>query len=461
MRELPCRSAFAIVAALATVIGCAHRTELRERERERVVGERDDEPPMPLAAPSAPYAPVRVAVPPPKLVGGKRSPSTNSLDRPVEIAGRMVRFQDKTLGMIEPHWTDGGGLEWITSWRSDFPVSALALYGQGRGVCLATEDGRVGCLQSTNHHGMQVEWLLREHVRSLAVFRSGVGWHLCFVRSEGSPHCETLRSSWAVEDGATVRFQSSEPSEPQILQTQRLNDAFGKLGRLKKIFAEPTCAIDAADRLQCLEDKGMRQVLEGVTDATPECALMLDGTVRCWGANQFGQVGIGRRSGREATPMTVVGLTDVEKISSSGVNACAVRRDGALFCWGAQFGPDFALAAAKIPLCRLQDRPPPPPETPCPSAPRGGDDLCGRTRYNAQRYGRQEGPIVLRDAAEQCAAPGEDYAPTPTKITVIDEAVYVEPNHDGLRIVRRDGIIVEANTTFLREIAVRSPSAVK
>jgi len=239
-----------------------------------------------------------------------------------------------------------------------------------------------------------------------------------------------------------------------LLQTKRLDEAFGKLGKLKKIFADPDCAIDDSNRLQCLGEKGAKLILEGVLDATPECALMLDRTVRCWGANQFGQVGNGLRSPTEAVPARVLDLKDVERIASSGVNACAIRRDGALFCWGANFGPDFPKAAAANPLCQLQERPPPPPDEPCPSVPRGGDDVCGRMRYNAGRSGGQEGPIVLRDPGGRCVGPGEDYVPAPTRINFVDKAAFVEPNHEGLRVVRKDGVVVEATSTFLREIAV-------
>ncbi len=441
-------------SAAATLVSCGHGAELRDRERTIAA--------RPASAPSLPYRPVRSAVEAPKLVGGKRVPPTNPRDRPIETPDGLVRFQDKTIAKLVGRTLDDGGLEWVTTWRSNFPVRALVSFAHGLGLCLASEDGRVGCVEPTNHHGAQMHWLFQEQVRSLAVFR-GAGWQLCFVRNDGSSHCDPLPETQPIEEGDTLTFKSSTPSANDTRYAQWLTDAFGKLGKLKKIFADPNCAIDAANRLFCLEDKGARLVLDGVLDATANCALMLDHSVRCWGENQYGQVGMGRRSRTEAVPMAVAGLKDIEQITSSGINACARRKDGAVFCWGTQFGPDFLAAAVNVPTCRIQDRPPVDEtvEAPCPPVSGRGDDLCRRTRYNAQRLGGQDAPIVLRDEGEQCAGPGEDYVPTPTRITVVDEAASVFASHGAIYVVRSDGIVVEAASTIYREIAVRTSPPVR
>ena len=55
----------------------------------------------------------------------------------------------------------------------------------------------------------------------------------------------------------------------------------------------------------------------------------------CWGANLSGQLGVGDTQNRtEATP--VQGLPGaVEKITAGWYNGCAVVEGGALWCWGA------------------------------------------------------------------------------------------------------------------------------
>ena len=63
------------------------------------------------------------------------------------------------------------------------------------------------------------------------------------------------------------------------------------------------------------------------------CAL-LDGAVKCWGDNQYGQLGDG--TGIDSlTPVQVSGLTSgVASIIAGSQHSCALM-DGALWCWGA------------------------------------------------------------------------------------------------------------------------------
>jgi len=62
------------------------------------------------------------------------------------------------------------------------------------------------------------------------------------------------------------------------------------------------------------------------------CAALSDGTARCWGSNLFGQ--IGSYGGNAATPTAVDGLTNVVGMSARGFRSCAVLADGTGRCWG-------------------------------------------------------------------------------------------------------------------------------
>lgn len=64
------------------------------------------------------------------------------------------------------------------------------------------------------------------------------------------------------------------------------------------------------------------------------CALLTDGTVRCWGANYRGQLGDGTTTFRSA-PVRVEGLSGVVAIAAGDRHTCALRRDGTVWCWGA------------------------------------------------------------------------------------------------------------------------------
>ena len=63
------------------------------------------------------------------------------------------------------------------------------------------------------------------------------------------------------------------------------------------------------------------------------CAVLRDGKVKCWGANDEGQLGDGGR-GVRSTPVTVTGLTSVSQVALGGQHSCALISDGTVSCWG-------------------------------------------------------------------------------------------------------------------------------
>jgi len=74
------------------------------------------------------------------------------------------------------------------------------------------------------------------------------------------------------------------------------------------------------------------------TGAYHTCALLGNGTLRCWGRNSQGQLGNGTLT-RSSTPVPVGGITGVAAVSGGGAHTCAVLGDGTVWCWGDnQFG---------------------------------------------------------------------------------------------------------------------------
>ena len=82
------------------------------------------------------------------------------------------------------------------------------------------------------------------------------------------------------------------------------------------------------------------------------CALLPDRTVRCWGDNADGQLGDGTNT-TSFTPVTVGGLSDVVALSAGGAHTCALMTSGSIQCWGngyqGQLG-DGAAAPSPTPV---------------------------------------------------------------------------------------------------------------
>ena len=82
--------------------------------------------------------------------------------------------------------------------------------------------------------------------------------------------------------------------------------------------------------------------LSGVTaisvGGSYSCALMSNGTVKCWGDAAYGQLGNGNTNNQK-TPVSVlasagVDLSGVSAISTGTWHACALMSDGTVKCWG-------------------------------------------------------------------------------------------------------------------------------
>ena len=63
------------------------------------------------------------------------------------------------------------------------------------------------------------------------------------------------------------------------------------------------------------------------------CALLGDGTVKCWGFGEDGELGNGAAAS-SSVPVPVSGLSGVVTVAAGGVETCAVLSDTTVKCWG-------------------------------------------------------------------------------------------------------------------------------
>jgi len=83
-------------------------------------------------------------------------------------------------------------------------------------------------------------------------------------------------------------------------------------------------------------------------------ALMNDGTMKGWGENFFGATGSGDNVTPVYTPVNVVNLTNVKAISAGGYYSIAVKNDGTVWAWGSgewgQLGDGTVNIARLLPV---------------------------------------------------------------------------------------------------------------
>ena len=72
-------------------------------------------------------------------------------------------------------------------------------------------------------------------------------------------------------------------------------------------------------------------------------ALLADGTLRMWGHDGFGQMGVGIGGSDHKKPAKVATLTGVASVYLGGFHSIAVRTDGTLWVWGFSFSGEGVL----------------------------------------------------------------------------------------------------------------------
>jgi alpha-tubulin suppressor-like RCC1 family protein len=77
----------------------------------------------------------------------------------------------------------------------------------------------------------------------------------------------------------------------------------------------------------------LENILEVSLGQQHTCGRKPDGTVKCWGNDESGQIGIGGDGGLFPTPQPV-GITDAIRISSGKNHTCIVHKTGTVSCWG-------------------------------------------------------------------------------------------------------------------------------
>ncbi len=136
------------------------------------------------------------------------------------------------------------------------------------------------------------------------------------------------------------------------------------------------------------------------------CALLSNGSVKCWGNNGNGQLGYGDFTQRNAPGPSISLGSTATQISSRGAHTCALLSNGNVKCWGSNFngqlgygntttrntpGPDIALGGTAIQVIT------------------GGDHTCAvLTAGNVKCWGSNSNGQLGYGDSTQRNAPGPD-----------------------------------------------------
>lgn len=127
----------------------------------------------------------------------------------------------------------------------------------------------------------------------------------------------------------------------------------------------PSTSSSATDLSDTLPSPVRPHAIQVVTKARRTCAVLDDGSVRCWGLDRYGSLGIGTLVlGIHHSPVVVPHLRNIKKVALGGRHTCALERGGSVWCWGANDVGQLGVASGDF--CRLDDNRGPLPCAPTP-----------------------------------------------------------------------------------------------
>ena len=266
--------------------------------------------------------------------------TTNYLPMPASLGAGYAHTCTTTTGGVLYCWGVGavGRPERRTSpfWVTGV-TEAIAVVAGHYTTCFLARDGSVSCWFDTLTAPVRPAGLPSATAVSLARGGSKGG---CVLANGGAVWCWKGTQAPSALAGLTATSLSAGGEHFCAVATDRSvwcwgSNASGQLGDGKTSDTEvpPVKVSDVSEAMA---------VSAGFTFS---CALIADGSVRCWGNNFTEQLGIGNTT-PTFTRVPVLGVSGAKAISSGNGHTCALMGDGGVQCWGdnghGQLGSGFS-----------------------------------------------------------------------------------------------------------------------
>jgi alpha-tubulin suppressor-like RCC1 family protein len=259
--------------------------------------------------------------------------------------GRVRCWGDNLDGQLG----DGSTTDRLTPVTVSGLTRAVAITAAASHTCALLGDGTVRCWGDNSDgelgDGTTVDRPFPTPVPGLSravAIATGTS-HTCAIVGDGSVRCWGLNSSRQLGDGTTT----------QRLSPMLVTDVVAAVGIAAGF--DHTCAVIGNGTVACWGSNAVGQLGDGTTttrftavlvnglptqvvdvDSTGNhtCARLADGTVRCWGINEAGQLGDGTTTSPQLIPVPVNGIGNAVAVAAGSAQTCALLADGSMSCWG-------------------------------------------------------------------------------------------------------------------------------
>jgi alpha-tubulin suppressor-like RCC1 family protein len=237
-----------------------------------------------------------------------------------------------------------------------------------------------------------------------AVAVSAGGRHACALRADGTVHCWGDNSSGQLGNNSLTR-RTSPVAAIGIAGDIGARAIASHSAYACALRGNGTVACWGSNGNGQLGDgttnrSALPVPVIGVANATQiavgnghSCARIADGTLRCWGRNDHGQVGDGTTTTPRLAAATVPGLDGVVAVATGNSHTCVMTDGGSVRCWGDnQFGQigDLTTTDSVVPHAPLLATPTPTVLTGVVAISASQSSSCARLFDNVMCWGRND-----------------------------------------------------------------------